>query len=134
MKTNWLAVADVGAVALGLIAYKSARTPVPNSTLASAHTPAHVVVLITDLTEAEDFCGGGEIIRAVRAAAAKSVSTREVAPGADPGLEKRYNVKVSPTVLFIESDGTLRARHEGEEADTLAAIRKDLNRALGDRP
>lgn len=134
MKTNWLAVAAVGGIALGLIAYKSMRTPLPNSALATTPSAAPVVVLIADPAEAENSCGCGEIIRSVRAAAAKGVSTREVAPGADPGLEKRYNVKVSPTVLFIRSDGTVRARHEGEDADTLAAIREDLDRALADRP
>jgi hypothetical protein len=134
VKTNWLAVAAVGAIALGLIAYKSTRTSLPNSALASTRTAAPIVVLIADPGEAENSCGCGEIIRAVRAAAAKGVSTREIAPGADPGLEKRYEVKVSPTVLFIGSDGTVRARHEGEDADTLAAIRKDLDRALAERP
>lgn len=134
MKTNWLAVAAVGGIALGLIAYKSMRTPLPNSALATTPSAAPVVVLIADPAEAENSCGCGEIIRSVRAAAAKGVSTREVAPGADPGLEKRYNVKVSPTVLFIRSDGTVRARHEGEDADTLAAIREELDRALADRP
>lgn len=134
MKTNWLAVAAVGAIALGLLAYKSTRTPPPNSALASTSTAAPVVVLIADLTEAEDSCGCGEIIRSVRAAAAKGVSTREMAPGADPGLEKRYEVRVSPTVLFIRADGTVRARHEGEDADTLDALRQDLERAVAERP
>ena len=134
MKTNWLAVAAVGAIALGLIAYKGTRAPLPNSGSNSTSTAAPVVVLIADPGEAEDSCGCGEIIRAVRAAAAKGLSAREVAPGADPGLEKRYEVKVSPTVLFIRADGTVRARHEGEDADTLAAIVQDLDRALAERP
>ena len=134
MRTNWPAVAAVGALALGLIAYKSTRAPLPNSGSSSTSTAAPVVVLFADLTEAEDSCGCGEIIRAVRAAAAKGVSTRELAPGADPGLEKRYAVRVSPTVLFIKADGTVRARHEGEDADTVAAIVQDLNRALAERP
>jgi hypothetical protein len=134
VKTNWLGVAAVGVIALGLIAYKSTRAPLPNSASGSTSTAAPVVVLIADPAEAESSCGCGEIIRSVRAAATKGVSTREVAPGADPGLEKRYLVKVSPTVLFLESDGSLRARHEGEDADTLAAIRQDLDRALAERP
>ena len=134
MKTNWLAVAAVGAVALGLIAYKSTRISVPTPGSSSTSTAAPVVVLIADPGEAEDSCGCGEIIRAVRAAAAKGLSAREVAPGTDLGLEKRYEVKVSPTVLFLKSDGSVRARHEGEDADTLAAIRHDLDRALAERP
>lgn len=134
MKTNWIAVAAMGALALGLIAYKTTRAPLPNSALAPTSTAAPVVVLIADLTEAENSCGCGEIIRSVRAAASKGVSTREMAPGADPGLEKRYEVKVSPTVLFIRADGTVRARHEGEDADTLDAIRRDLDRAVAERP
>ena len=134
MKTNWLGVAAVGAIVLGLIAYKSTRSPLPNSGSISTSTAAPVVVLIADPAEAEDSCGCGEIIRAVRAAAAKGVSTREIAPGADLGLEKRYEVKVSPTVLFIGSDGAVRARHEGEDADTVDAIRQDLDRAVAGRP
>lgn len=134
MKTNWLAVAVVGVVALGLIAYKSTRTPLPDSASASASAGAPVVVLIADPSEAESSCGCGEIIRSVRAAASKGVSTREMAPGADPGLERRYEVKVSPTVLFIGADGTVRARYEGEDAETLDAIRKDLDRAMAERP
>ncbi|HEX4824306.1 MAG TPA: hypothetical protein VFV19_08315 [Candidatus Polarisedimenticolaceae bacterium] len=134
MKTNWPAVAGVGALALGLIAYKGTRAPLPNPGSSSTSTAAPVVVLIADPAEAEESCGCGEIIRAVRAAAAKGVSTREVAPGADLGLEKRYGVKVSPTVLFIGTDGTVRARHEGEDADTVDAIHQDLDRALAGRP
>ena len=134
VKTNWLAVGAVGAIALGLIAYKSTRPPLPNSELASTPTAAPVVVLIANPAEAESPCGCGEIIRSVRAAAAKGVSTREVAPGADPAFEKRYGVKVSPTVLFLAKDGTEQTRYEGEDADTLAAIRKDLDRALAERP
>jgi hypothetical protein len=134
MKTNWLAVAAVGAIALGLIVYKSTRAPLSNSGSSSTSTAAPVIVLIADPAEAEESCGCGEIIRSVRSAASKGLSTREVAPGADLGLEKRYEVKVSPTVLFLKSDGTVRARHEGEDADTLAAIRHDLDRALAERP
>ncbi len=134
MKANWLGVAAVGVIALGLIAYKSTRTPLPSSASSSTSTAAPAVVLIADLAEAESSCGCGEIIRSVRAAAAKGVSTREVAPGADLGLEKRYGVKISPTVLFLGPDGSVRARHEGEDADTLAAIRQDLDRALAGRP
>jgi hypothetical protein len=134
VKTNWLAVAVVGAIALGLIAYKSMRTPAPELVPSPASVAAPVVVLIADPAEAESSCGCGDVIRSVRAAAAKGVPTREVAPGADPGLEKRYDVKVSPTVLFLASDGAVRARHEGEDADTVASIRQDLDRAVAERP
>lgn len=130
MKTNWLAVVTVGAVALGLIAYKNLRPSDASSVSASRTDAAPVVVLVADPREAADSCGCGEIIRAVRAAAAKGLSSQEVAPGADPALEKRYDVKVSPTVLFLAKDGTVRARYEGEDADTVAAIREDLDRAL----
>ncbi len=134
VKTKWFAVAAVGAIALGLIAYKSLRTPLPSAALPSALDTTPVVVLVAKPGEAEESCGCGEIIRAVRAAAAKGVSTREVAPGTDPALEKRYEVRVSPTVLFLEKDGRVRARHEGEHADTVAAIRSNLDRALAERP
>jgi hypothetical protein len=134
VKTNWLAVAVVGAIALGLIAYKSTRRPLPNPGSSSTSTATPVVVLIADPAEAESSCGCGDVIRSVRAAAAKGVPTREVAPGADPGLEKRYDVKVSPTVLFLEADGSVRARHEGEDAEAVAAICQDLDRAIAERP
>ncbi len=134
MRTTWLAIAAVGAVALGLIAYKSMRSPSPvdPSTTTTAVAPA--VVLIADPDEAESSCGCGEIIRAVRSVAAKGVPVREVAPGADPEIEKRYRVTISPTVLFLAKDGTVRSRHEGEDEATLEGIRKDLDRALSERP
>lgn len=134
MKTNWPAIAVVGAVALGLIAYKTARGSRPIAGPSSTSAAAPVVVLIADPAEAESSCGCGEVIRSVRAASAKGLSTREVAPGADSELERRYAVRVSPTVLFLRSDGSVRARHEGEDAQTVAAIHQDLDRALEERP
>jgi hypothetical protein len=128
MKVRWVPVVAVLLIAGALIGYKQTRRP--------AATPGPgdlrpAVILIADLREAGDSCGCGEIIRAVRAAKQKGLAVRELAPGADPKLEARYEVRVNPAVLLLDPAGNVVERHEGEDADTVDAIKLGLSRMAG---
>ena len=85
------------------------------------------VVLVADLGEADADCPCGEIIRAVRAAKARGVAVREVAP-TDTAVAKQYGVTVAPTVLILDGAGNVVERHEGESSETVAAIKTSLKR------
>lgn len=134
-KGGWIAALAVAAVAIAVIVYKESRqSPAPASSAASATSAsgrpseAAAVLLFADPDEAESSCGCGQIIRLVRGAAARGVAVREVARGSDSTLEREHRVTVLPTVLFLGSDGTLLARHEGEADETIDAIRTGLDR------
>ena len=89
-------------------------------------TSRAAVVLVADLREADSDCGCGEIIRRVRAAKARGVAVREVAPD-DADAAHGYGVTVAPTVVFLGADGRVVARREGESAETVATIAADLS-------
>lgn len=126
MKANWL---GVGAVALAAVAILTVKVMRPRTTAHSvSSSPA--VIMVADPSEADSKCGCGEIIRSVRAAAAKGVAVREIAPGSEPALEKQYKIAVTPTVLFLDHAGAEQSRFEGEEEQTLTGIRDALNRLV----
>ncbi len=124
MKPNRIGIGAVVLAVAAVLAYKSAR---PVSTAAApARSPA--VILVADPSEADAQCGCGEIIRSIRAAAARGVVVREAAPGSDPSLEALHRITVSPTVLFLDQAGSVRSRFEGEEDQSVAGIREALER------
>ncbi len=83
---------------------------------------------MADLSEAEEKCACGEIIRAVRAAQHKGVTTQEFSPDSKSELLKRYRILTAPTVLFLDAKGKEIARYEGEDEKTVEAIRSQLKR------
>ena len=134
---RWLGVLAVGAIAVSIVVLNPRRpgTPSPDpsrsaaqgSPGASAHaSPA--LLLIADPAEADESCGCGEIIRMVRGVAGHGMAVREVAPGAEPDLERKYRVTVSPTVLWLDNAGREVLRHEGESPAVVDSIRADLGR------
>lgn len=84
------------------------------------------VVLVADLREATSECGCGQIIRAVRDAAARGVKVREIDPATEPEGGKAYGILVAPTVGILDGDGTLSRQFVGEDAETLAALKQAL--------
>lgn len=138
-RTGQIGTAAVAVAALALVLAKQPWRP----TAANAQRPdarpgphaptttAASVVLFADPREADAPCGCGDIIRAVREAAARGVSVREVAPGTAPELTTRYRVLVTPTVLVVGPRGEERARFEGESSATIEALRARL-RALSE--
>lgn len=131
MKTSVRVIALV-AVMLGvaaIIVYKRApvQTVAPSTTSASADSKASVV-LVANLQEADEKCACGDIIRAVRAAQKKGIQTQEFNPDSKSELLKRYRILTAPTVLFLDAHGKEIARYEGEDENTVEAIRSHLKR------
>lgn len=121
----------------GVVAYKQYRKePLPaqparvaaSKVSGSSAVQTTSVLLFADLGEANDDCGCGRIIRAVRSAAGPGVAIREFDAGKGGAVAKDRRVTVEPTVLILDSSGREVARHEGESAETIATLEKDLGR------
>ena len=121
-----LAVAGIVAVKVGSRA-GSPPSPPAAAVQAAPSTDRPSVVLVADLREADTECGCGRIIRRVRAARAHGVVVQEVAPD-DAEAGRRYGVTVVPTVVFLDPQGQVVARREGESSETMAAVSADLAR------
>jgi hypothetical protein len=113
-------------VALGLVGYKALSRG--STTSAAAAQPAPRVFLFADLREADRSCGCGEVIRAVRAAAARGVPVREN----DDAPAREHHVTVQPSVIIVDTAGRETARHEGESEMTIQALKKDLDAIRSD--
>jgi hypothetical protein len=127
MKVKLIGVVLVLAVATGIILLKvrSAEKTVTSSTANSA-TPQ--VLLFAKPGEAASVARCGQIVREVRAAAERGVSVREIAPSSNSELMTQYHVLTTPTVVLLASNGSVRARFEGEAQETLDAIRSEMQR------
>ncbi len=140
MKTKWLGVALVAGIAVAIVGLKGSRTasspaaPSEPMSSASANTSGRSIVLVAPLYEAEDPCVCGKIIRAVRAAGARGVATKEIDPEEKPEQAASYNVRVSPAVLILDKDGKELRRFEGESADTFTRIQADLDHLSAKQP
>ncbi len=126
MKPRHFAVIAIFAAAGVIIGYKHFRNTAAQSTLNAASTPR--VVLVADLSEAEEKCVCGEIIRAVRAAQQKGVVTQEFTADSSSEVLKQYRILTAPTVLFLDAKGKEIARYEGEDKKTVEEIRSQLKR------
>jgi hypothetical protein len=136
MKKEWLGVVAVVAAAAAVVIYKEAKrsattTPAATpsaelSTPSASATPS--IVLVADLSEAESEDPCAEVIRLVRAAAARGVLVREIPSGQESPLLRQYRITVEPTVLLLDTGGRVLARHEGESPETIAAIRSSLEK------
>lgn len=120
--SKWIGLVAVTLAALAIVAYK-ARVQQPTS--ASGNLPR--VLLVADLSEADrdgDRCA--EIIQAVRRARTRGISVQELNPDGASPLLSRYRVLTTPTVLILDAQGEVVSRHEGEAAQTVAAVRTEL--------
>jgi hypothetical protein len=131
MKRGWIGALLVAVGVVALIAYKELRSqPTASESFSTAATEPPSVILVADPRGAESTCGCGDIIRAVRAAGERGVVIREVMPGSTES--QAYRVTVSPTVLFLDPQGAVVARYEGEGPATVSAIRASLDQASAD--
>jgi len=129
--TKWLGLAAIAAVAIGIVGYKSfTREDASAVEAPAAQDNAPRVLLFADLREADESCGCGEIIRAVRGAAQRGVPTREN----DSELGRAHRVTVEPSVIILDAQGRESARYEGESGETIAALQKDLDALPGAEP
>ena len=143
-----IAILAVVVVAAGTIAViKSLQRPEPTAAppatparhIATAITPPaapstsrNSVLLFANLSEAgegEDGCA--LIIRTIRAARERGISVTEYDSGSSPDVRKQHRVVVEPTVIVLDGSGREVARHEGEDAATISAIRADIERVSG---
>ena len=122
-----LAVAGIIAVKVGSRAGSPPVAPAGADLHAAASTDRPSVVLVADMREADTECGCGQIIRRVQAAKARGVVVKEVAPD-DAEAGRRYGVTVVPSVVFLDPQGQVVARREGESSETMAAVSADLSR------
>ncbi len=127
-KGTSIAAAVVVAGVAALVPYKEGtrvEAPTPTTAATTEAEDAPRVVLVADPREAESACGCGEIIRMVRSAGSEGVEVLEVAPGSAESHD--YRATVNPTVLFLDSEGKVLTRYEGEEAETISGIREQLD-------
>jgi hypothetical protein len=129
MSFKRIALAAVVLAAASIVALKTTRHSSPG-TAALAMPPT--VVLVADGREADTDCGCGQIIRRVRAARSHGVVVQEVEPS-DSEAARRYGITVAPTVVFLDPDGRVLSRREGESTETIAAISQELARLEGAR-
>ena len=113
----------VVALAFGTVGYKALMLGA-SAAAAEPSKKAPRVLLFADLREAEESCGCGEIIRAVRAAAARGVPTREN----DDALAKQHHVTVQPSVIILDASGHETGRFEGESAETVKRLKAALDK------
>ena len=139
---RWVGMLAVAAIAVSIVVLNPRRpgtpSPDPNGSVtqgdpgASAYAGASLL-LIADPAEADESCGCGEIIRMARGAASHGMAVREVAPGAEPDLERKYRVTVAPTVLWLDPKGREVLRHEGETSAVVDSIRAEFGRRMAAR-
>ena len=127
MQVRWWGVALVVLLATGIVLAKHRPSPV------AGYSPASVpqVILVADMSEAggEDACA--KIIEAVQTAQSRKVRTKVLSPNDNSALLGRYHVFTIPTVLFLDPDGNVTQRFEGESAEVVTAIQDGLAKLPG---
>ncbi len=132
MKTKRIAAGVVILAAVGLIIGKQAQSREASSrgesAVAADTKPATTtVVLIANLAEADEECGCGEIIRAVRTAAKKGVATKEIDTRTNKANAQKYAARVVPTVVVVDGAGKELRRYQGESEDAIKSLKADLD-------
>lgn len=113
-------VAVVVAFALKPSSSSSHRVAPSNAAIAQASSK---VLLFADPREAESSCGCAEVIRTARKASnIPGVAFKEF----DLRQEEasKYSVRISPTVLFFDQNGTEKLRFEGESGEVISRLQK----------
>ncbi len=124
MKTRVFGLIAVVLIAAGIVTYKSSRTRQAQRTIAHPR-----VLLVADLRKAgSDGDACAEIIRSVRAAQARGIAVQELGPDSKSDLLTRYRVLTIPTVLILNWDGQVVLRFEGENAETVADVRNQMQK------
>ena len=122
MKVNWPGILAVALVAIAITAYK---VHVKRETVVAGPALPRVL-LVADLSEADSADACAEIIHSVRAARERGVPVQELNPDSKSEMLHRYRVLTVPTVLILDRSGQVVLRFEGEDRETVAAIRAQL--------
>lgn len=122
MKVNWPGIVFVALVVIAITAYK---IHTKHATIAGADGLPRVL-LVADLSEADSADACAEIIHSVRAARERGVSVQEFSPDSKSEMLHRYGVFTVPTVLILDRGGQVVLRFEGEDRQTVVAVRTHL--------
>lgn len=121
MKVNWRGIVAVTVIVIAISAYK---IHIKHATFAGDSAPR--VLLVADLSEADSADACAEIIHSVRAARERGVPVQELNPDSKSEMLRRYRVLTIPTVLILDRSGQVVSRFEGEDSQTVTAIRSQL--------
>lgn len=124
MKVRWPELTVVVLLVVGILATKHYKRNRTETMVSSEHPTVLIVADLSEAGETNDVCA--EMIRTVREAGQRGIAVKELAPGAEPQLLKRYHILTAPTVLILDRNGNEAARFEGEEKTTLASLRARL--------
>jgi hypothetical protein len=122
MKIKWSGIMAVALIVITIIAYKiqTKRTTVGET------DGIPRVLLVADLSEADSADPCAEIIQSVRAARERGVQVQELSPDSKSEMLRHYSILTSPTVLILDRSGQVVSRFEGEDQQTVAAVRTQL--------
>jgi hypothetical protein len=122
MKVNWSGIVAVAAVVIAITAFK---VHTKHATIAGGER-FPTVILVADLSEADSADACAEIIDSVRAARERGVQVQELSPDSKSEMLHRYRVLTIPTVLILDQGGQVLLRFEGEDRQTVTAVRTKL--------
>ena len=122
MKVKWPGIAAVVLVVIAITVYK---IHAKHATVAGAEGLPRVL-LVADLSEADSADACAQIIHSVRAARERGVPVQELSPDSKSEMLRRYRVLTVPTVLILDRSGEVVLRFEGEDRQTVAAVRTQL--------
>ena len=122
MKVKWSGIVAVMLVVVGITAYKIHTKHAP----VASENDLPRVLLVADLSEADSADACADIIRSVRAAHERGIQVQELSPDSKSEMLRRYHVLTIPTVLIIDRSGQVVSRFEGEDRQTVTAVREQL--------
>jgi len=122
MKVNWAGIVTVVFIVIAITVYKE---HVKHAMVAGADGLPKVL-LVADLSEADSADACAEIIQSVRAARERGVPVQEFSPDSKSEMLHRYRVLTVPTVLILDRSGQVVLRFEGEDRQTVVAVRTQL--------
>lgn len=123
MKVKWPGIIVVALIATTIIAYKAHRMHKP----IAGQDRIPTVVLVADLSEADSGDACADIIRSVREAGRRGVQVQELSPDSTSEVLRQYRVLTIPTVLILDRRGQVVSRFEGEDRQTVIAVRNQLS-------
>jgi hypothetical protein len=121
-RRNWAGILAVALVASGIVTYRrtTARQATPTVSVADGAR----VVMVYETGQVDDWCGCGDVIHAVRAAAKDGLRVREVER--DSPEAASYSYTFTPAILILDDEGHVVRQHEGGSKETLRDVTADL--------